>query len=517
MTPTAPPLPAGRRLADRLPQLLGLAAVALLLALLAGLAVWQGRTRQQGLAVGAAQNLARLLETEVADTLGQADLLLRAAAAQWRQSTSGADDLDSSAAATLRALAATSPDLLDLRMANAQGQWRVRPDPTAAGGASGGNVHDSEAFQRARSLAESGLILTGPLRHRPDSPWVLVLSRGLHNNQGQFAGLVSVDLPVSRIDALWAAIDLGDGGSASLRTAAGALVSQRATPPDEPATIGSTDLPTPLRDALALNPLAGEVETAAAPDGSHRIGVYRQMQHTPLVLQVALPAQDFVQRWTLWDSTAAALALGVLAAVGLGAAAQRRAHRQTLSDAVRQLAFDDPLTGLPNRRLLLDRLARVQQASQRLGSMAALLVINLETLDRGGTAPAATDNPLLRAAALGLQAALRKSDTVTWLGKDRFGLLCDNLGADPVLAGQRVLALVAKIHQALAQRLGLDGETPRCTVHIGQRLFRGDGEAPAQLIAEAVLAAGRQPTYPGPVDGVGDVDGEGEIGDGRDR
>ena len=72
----------------------------------------------------------------------------------------------------------------------------------------------------------------------------------------------------------------------------------------------------------------------------------------------------------------------------------------------------------------------------------------------------------------------------------------------------------------LAQRPGLDSGTPRCTAHIGQRLFRGDAEAPDPLIAEAVQAACRLATHPGPAGDVGDVGDVGEDdegGEGGDR
>ena len=75
----------------------------------------------------------------------------------------------------------------------------------------------------------------------------------------------------------------------------------------------------------------------------------------------------------------------------------------------------------------------------------------------------------------------------------------------------------------LAQRPGLGSGTPRCTVctaHIGQRLFRGDAEAPQPLIADAVQAACRLATHSGPAGDVGDVGdvGEGaEGGEGGDR
>lgn len=326
--------PTARRLADWTPYATGFLGVAVLLVALAALAIWQERGRQRERAVAATQNLARLLEAHVADVLNKGDLLLQAAAVLAREADgdSGAAG-PSGAAASLVALSAAAPDLRDLRLADRDGHWRGRAP--AIGTAS---ARDSEAFQRVRAEGAAAMVLSGPLRHGPDAPWVLVLSRAVRAADGGFAGMVSVDLPVDRFDTLFSAIDLGDLGAATLRTDSLALVYRRPWPREGQAAVGRSDVSPQLREAIAANPLAGDYEGPTALDGVARINTYRKVQDYPLYLLVGLPEDDFPQGWNALDGAIVALAGAVLGAAAMGTLALYRATRRVLDEAQERVA-----------------------------------------------------------------------------------------------------------------------------------------------------------------------------------
>ena len=509
--PAPPPPPPARRLSGLLPPRLALAATAVLLALLAGVAVWQARAHQRDRAEAAAHNLARQLEAPAAAALMQADLLLQVAALAWHPPATATVPVAPIVPATppapalLQALAATAPELGPLRLADAAGHW-LWSLPTNAP-LPAGNAADREEFQRARADHRGGLIITGPLRHHASGPWLLVLSRAMLGADGRFAGLASVDLPVTRFDALFSAVDLGEHATVALRTEPLALVYRRPWPREGLAAVGSTEVPPALRDAIAANPMAGSFAAAPAPDGTPRINVYRRLQDYPLLLQLGVAEDEFAPGWTAADISLLALAGATLGGLLFSTGLQQRAGRQTLAEARRQLASHDALTALPSRHLLLDRLHRAQQTSHRLGTHAALLLLTLERPALPGAPPGpADDDPRRVAVAQRLQAAVRRTDTVARLGDDTFVVVCEHLGADAAGATGRLATLVAKISAGLAGAAhaapgvvdpGLAGP-----VSVGTRLFSGMADPLDQLLADAEAAMAlhrwqRRPAVPG--------------------
>ena len=114
-----------RRPLDWAPHALPVLTVALLLVLLAGVSIWQERVRQRERAVAGTQNIARMLEAQVADVLAKADVLLQASALQWRAAASH-EDAAAATRAPLQSLAAALPGLHNLRLADAGGHWRLQ-------------------------------------------------------------------------------------------------------------------------------------------------------------------------------------------------------------------------------------------------------------------------------------------------------------------------------------------------------------------------------------------------------
>jgi diguanylate cyclase (GGDEF)-like protein/PAS domain S-box-containing protein len=174
--------------------------------------------------------------------------------------------------------------------------------------------------------------------------------------------------------------------------------------------------------------------------------------------------------------------------------------RKELEAQVRQLAFLDALTGLPNRRLLDDRLRLAVHQGPRTGLHGALLFVDLDRFKPlNDTHGHAAGDQLLVAVAQRLQAAVRASDSVVRLGGDEFVVMLTPLPSDPGLAGHQAERVAAKLRERLAQtyvlRLpgGPGGE--RCIEHagsasIGVALFGPQDDSP-----EAVLQRADQAMY----------------------
>jgi two-component system CheB/CheR fusion protein len=121
-------------------------------------------------------------------------------------------------------------------------------------------------------------------------------------------------------------------------------------------------------------------------------------------------------------------------------------ERKQAEAKIREMAFYDPLTNLPNRRLLTDRLFQALVASSRTGQFGALLMLDLDNFktinDVHGHA--AGDRLLIEVAGRLLE-TVRESDTVSRLGGDEFVLILENFGPDELSAANFVEQTANKI------------------------------------------------------------------------
>ncbi len=102
--------------------------------------------------------------------------------------------------------------------------------------------------------------------------------------------------------------------------------------------------------------------------------------------------------------------------------------RKQIEDQVHQLAFYDPLTQLPNRRLLIDRLGQAMAASKRSARYSALMFLDLDNFKAlNDTHGHAAGDLLLHEASKRLKKCVRAMDTVTRFGGDEFVLVLNEL------------------------------------------------------------------------------------------
>jgi diguanylate cyclase (GGDEF)-like protein/PAS domain S-box-containing protein len=156
---------------------------------------------------------------------------------------------------------------------------------------------------------------------------------------------------------------------------------------------------------------------------------------------------------------------------------------------VRQLAFYDTVTELPNRRLFLDRLRQAVLACTRNDTRGAVFFIDLDHFKTlNDTHGHAVGDELLRQVALRLGRVLRSSDTLARLGGDEFVVMLTNLDPDPMLACTQASGVAQTMLERLRQPFRLrcvpiddepiDDEllTYICSASIGVTLF-GEVEA----------------------------------------
>lgn len=145
-------------------------------------------------------------------------------------------------------------------------------------------------------------------------------------------------------------------------------------------------------------------------------------------------------------------------AIRMAGSNQDLTERKRYEQQIQQLAFNDALTGLPNRRYLQDQITRAIRACARSQQFGGLLFIDLDHFKALNDALGHQEGDvLLKHVAEQLQSLVRGTDTVARLGGDEFIMLLENLGADKTLAqqhaqelGQKVLDVLHKIETPLA-------------------------------------------------------------------
>jgi diguanylate cyclase (GGDEF)-like protein/PAS domain S-box-containing protein len=173
-------------------------------------------------------------------------------------------------------------------------------------------------------------------------------------------------------------------------------------------------------------------------------------------------------------------------------------ERTRIEDEIRQQAFHDALTQLPNRRLLNDRMQQAQAASQRSGRLGAVMLLDLDNFkplnDEHGHG---AGDLLLKEVARRLLACVRASDTVARVGGDEFVVLINELNTDPASSMMQAYAVAEKIRSSLAEPYRLTdpkhpaaGETitHRCSASIGLVMFKNHEASQDDLLKWADAA-----------------------------
>jgi diguanylate cyclase (GGDEF)-like protein/PAS domain S-box-containing protein len=162
---------------------------------------------------------------------------------------------------------------------------------------------------------------------------------------------------------------------------------------------------------------------------------------------------------------------------------------KTAQDEIRHLAFYDPLTELPNRRLLLERLRQTVTASKRSGRQRALLFIDLDNFKSlNDTLGHAVGDLLLKEVGERLTGCIRAVDTAARVGGDEFVVILEDLGKTSEEAAARAGSVAEKILSSITQPYVLAGRECRSTASMGITVF-GDGkESSAAILQQADIA-----------------------------
>ena len=180
---------------------------------------------------------------------------------------------------------------------------------------------------------------------------------------------------------------------------------------------------------------------------------------------------------------------GILVEGGHLITMQDLSERKAAEEEINQLAYYDPLTRLPNRRLLMDRLQQALAASARHHRSGALLMLDLDNFktvnetrghDRG--------DALLLQVAHRLRSCVHEDDTVARQGGDEFVVVLEDLGDSPEEAAARAEEVGQRILGVLREPYQIDGDAHHSSLSMGVTIYSGTRETVDELLKRADLA-----------------------------
>lgn len=164
-------------------------------------------------------------------------------------------------------------------------------------------------------------------------------------------------------------------------------------------------------------------------------------------------------------------------------------QRKAAEEEINQLAFYDPLTHLPNRRLLMDRLRQALALGARSHHYGALQFIDLDNFKvLNDSLGHDMGDLLLQQVATRLTACVRATDTVARLGGDEFVVLLTQLSTDRDEAAAHAEAVGEKMRYAITQPYLLETHEHQLSASLGIALYQGMDSSIDELLKQADLA-----------------------------
>lgn len=344
-----------RALAVRL--LLGGLFLAVCVALLAayflhlGLRQAEERTRVE------VENLALVLDREIASAFDKVDLLLRTVGDDYLRRRGQGQFAGH--AAYLDELRQRLPMLALLGVADSRG---IVAQDAASQSRGAISIGDRDYFRILRDNPHRQLVISEPLRGRISGRWAIIVARRVADADGRFAGVAYASVDLAYFERLFAELRLGERGAISFRDEQLRVITRI---PYE--TTGSVQVSEEFREALAsANERGWYVSGTSTVDGVARLYAYRFNPQYRYYLNVGMEMATYRHAWMAQLQGTFAL-LGVLfLLIGLGArSAHRDARRIALRERTLQTLFDTPDAAI----FMLDTQGRIVQANQRMAEM----------------------------------------------------------------------------------------------------------------------------------------------------
>jgi len=252
-------------------------------------------------------NLAQVLEQNILGMVNQIDLVLLNVKDQLegRSLLQG----DQGIQALLQTQLSRCTILDGLRMADASGLITYGSN-VVSGQALG--VQDRDYFQHLKAHPEAGLFITRPIVGRVSGKWVVLFARRLNQANGQFAGVVYGTITVDHLVNALSELDVGKGGSVSLRGANLELLARFPRLPDSERFIGNTKVEGDYLKAVQSSRHISHYTSPSIIDGKKRTYTLRRLPNPIFYILVGLAQEDYLQAWRREAILSGSAVVGIL-------------------------------------------------------------------------------------------------------------------------------------------------------------------------------------------------------------
>ena len=240
------------------------------------------------------ENLAVLVERDVANSLEKVDLLLLDAIDHYAEHLRLGNLNIAALDQFLSRQRLRQKPLVAIRIANAAGETFIGLD-----GGTGANVlvNDREYFQRLRDEPALGRVISKPVRGKISGKWAIVMARRLPDVDGRFAGIAYASIGLDYFQQQFVGLQTGQAGSIALRDGDLALLARQPWKEDV-FHHGSTRLSADFKAALAAQPQAGSyLSGVTSLDGVRRLHAYRYNPEFRFYINVGASEEAYLAPW----------------------------------------------------------------------------------------------------------------------------------------------------------------------------------------------------------------------------
>ncbi len=354
------------------------------------------------------------------------------------------------------------------------------------------------AHLHGHSQAGQNLEIGQPRKSILVNQWVIPLRYFSFNAAGALRHVISAQIPVGILQNFWKDTPIARRVVFGLIRDDGYVLSRY---PSGSAETVDTLYARPRTGALITElrekgfPSSGYIEGASSIDPTMMLQSYKRLTHFPVTQFVTMPLSQVQAAW--WSKVQMpCLMLGLMLALsGLayGFFLHRQAawvrERQRARELNNRLTYFDALTGLPNGRLLMERIELALAAAEKTEAVSALICLQVSNFQVINDARGyALGDDLLKAVARRLNLFIQPGDTVARNGRDEFVLLLAT-HAKALDAGQEhAQAQAHALMRALKQPIVIDGKSFSVILSIGVTLLPKPGVSAIDLLREADTA-----------------------------